>query len=133
MAYILAGHGQYAVAIQKSCQMITGQTELFRAVSFTEDMSVENVTETYRKICKENNVSAIIVDFIGGTPANAALIVQTEFPDVEIVSGLSLSLALQLSLGESTDSSILGAKEMLTIVQPKNQFLVQSDEGEEEE
>ncbi|KMT59923.1 PTS system fructose family transporter subunit IIA [Listeria fleischmannii 1991] len=133
MAYILAGHGQYAVAIKESCQMITGQTELFHAVSFTEDMSVENVSGTYRQICEENNVSAVIVDFIGGTPANAALIVQTEFPDVAIVSGLSLSLALQLSLGESTDSAIHGAKEMLTIVQPKNQFLVQSDEGEEEE
>ncbi len=133
MTYILAGHGQYAVAIKQSCQMITGQTELFHAVSFTEDMNVESVAKEYRLVCKENNVSAIIVDFIGGTPANAALIVQAEFPNVEIISGLSLSLVLQLSLGETAKSAILGAKEMLTIIQPKNQFLIQSDEGEEEE
>lgn len=135
MRYIIAAHGNYAIEAKKSCQMITGQTEHITAIAFTEEMGIEDVVSAYKSAiedCEEENI-IIMVDIVGGTPCNAALILaQTE--DIQVIAGLSLSMLIMASLGENIDSIILESKNAVQLVKaPKWSDVELSEEGEEEE
>ncbi|WP_271000738.1 PTS sugar transporter subunit IIA [Listeria seeligeri] len=133
MEYIIAAHGQYAQEVKKSCQMITGQTTNISAISFTEEMGVSDVLQAYTEAYSSKNETAIIVDIVGGTPCNAAQIFAVENPEVTILAGLSLGLIIPLSLGESLDEAIRGAKDNIQFVELKPNHTTVSEDGEEED
>lgn len=43
MYYIITAHGKYAEGCKSSCEMITGDTSAFVPVTFTEEMTKEDV------------------------------------------------------------------------------------------
>lgn len=133
MNYILAAHGRYAQEVKNSCQMITGQTTNIAAVTFTEDMGVTDVLESYNAVYSPENETVIIVDIVGGTPCNAAQMFRAKYPEIKIVSGLSLGLIIPLSLGESLEGAIIGAQENIQFVELKANNSTVSDDGEEED
>ncbi|MBC1768339.1 PTS sugar transporter subunit IIA [Listeria welshimeri] len=133
MNYIIAAHGRYAQEVKNSCQMITGQTTNIAAVTFTEDMGVMDVLESYNAVYSPENETVIIVDIVGGTPCNAAQMFRTKYPEIKIVSGLSLGLIIPLSLGESLEGAIIGAQENIQFVELKANNSTVSDDGEEED
>ncbi|MGE8076835.1 PTS sugar transporter subunit IIA [Listeria welshimeri] len=133
MNYIIAAHGRYAQEVKNSCQMITGQTTHIAAVTFTEDMGVTDVLESYNAVYSPENETVIIVDIVGGTPCNAAQMFRAKYPEIKIVSGLSLGLIIPLSLGESLEGAIIGAQENIQFVEVKANNSTVSDDGEEED
>ncbi|SDW03805.1 EIIAB-Man [Listeria ivanovii subsp. londoniensis] len=133
MDYIIAAHGQYAQEVKKSCHMITGQTTNISAISFTEEMGVADVLQAYMEAYSSENETAIIVDVVGGTACNAAQIFAGENPKVTILAGLSLGLIIPLSLGESLDEAIRGAKNNIRFVELKPNHMTVSEDGEEED
>lgn len=133
MNYIIAAHGRYAQEVKNSCQMITGQTTNIAAVTFTEDMGVTDVLESYNAVYSPENETVIIVDIVGGTPCNAAQMFRAKYPEIKIVSGLSLGLIIPLSLGESLEGAIIGAQENIQFVEVKVNNSTVSDDGEEED
>ncbi|MBC2375175.1 PTS sugar transporter subunit IIA [Listeria welshimeri] len=133
MNYILAAHGRYAQEVKNSCQMITGQTTNIAAVTFTEDMGVTDVLESYNAVYSPENETVIIIDIVGGTPCNAAQMFRAKYPEIKIVSGLSLGLIIPLSLGESLEGAIIGAQENIQFVEVKANNSTVSDDGEEED
>ncbi|MBC1939518.1 PTS sugar transporter subunit IIA [Listeria welshimeri] len=133
MNYIIAAHGRYAQEVKNSCQMITGQTTNIAAVTFTEDMGVMDVLESYNAVYSPENETVIIVDIVGGTPCNAAQMFCAKYPEIKIVSGLSLGLIIPLSLGESLEGAIIGAQENIQFVEVKANNSTVSDDGEEED
>lgn len=133
MNYIIAAHGRYAQEVKNSCQMITGQTTNIAAVTFTEDMGVTDVLESYNAVYSPENEIVIIVDIVGGTPCNAAQMFRAKYPEIKIVSGLSLGLIIPLSLGESLEGAIIGAQENIQFVELKANNSTVSDDGEEED
>ncbi|MBC1625529.1 PTS sugar transporter subunit IIA [Listeria welshimeri] len=133
MNYIIAAHGRYAQEVKNSCQMITGQTTNIAAVTFTEDMGVTDVLESYNAVYSPENETVIIVDIVGGTPCNAAQMFRAKYPEINIVSGLSLGLIIPLSLGESLEGAIIGAQENIQFVEVKANNSTVSDDGEEED
>ncbi|MBC1248855.1 PTS sugar transporter subunit IIA [Listeria welshimeri] len=133
MNYIIAAHGRYAQEVKNSCQMITGQTTNIAAVTFTEDMGVTDVLESYNAVYSPENETVIIVDIVGGTPCNAAQMFRAKYPEIKIVSGLSLGLIIPLSLGESLEGAIIGAQENIQFVEVKANNSTVSDDGEEED
>ncbi|CAK19442.1 PTS sugar transporter subunit IIA [Listeria welshimeri] len=133
MNYIIAAHGRYAQEVKNSCQMITGQTTNIAAVTFTEDMGVTDVLESYNAVYSPENETVIIVDIVGGTPCNAAQMFRAKYPEIKIVSGLSLGLIIPLSLGESLEGAIIGAQENIQFVELKANNSTVSDDGEEED
>ncbi|MBC2299760.1 PTS sugar transporter subunit IIA [Listeria welshimeri] len=133
MNYIIAAHGRYAQEVKNSCQMITGQTTNIAAVTFTEDMGVTDVLESYNAVYSPGNETVIIVDIVGGTPCNAAQMFRAKYPEIKIVSGLSLGLIIPLSLGESLEGAIIGAQENIQFVELKANNSTVSDDGEEED
>ncbi|MBC2214111.1 PTS sugar transporter subunit IIA [Listeria welshimeri] len=133
MNYIIAAHGRYAQEVKNSCQMITGQTTNIATVTFTEDMGVTDVLESYNAVYSSENETVIIVDIVGGTPCNAAQMFRAKYPEIKIVSGLSLGLIIPLSLGESLEGAIIGAQENIQFVEVKANNSTVSDDGEEED
>ncbi|MBC1770726.1 PTS fructose transporter subunit IIA [Listeria welshimeri] len=133
MNYIIAAHGRYAQEVKNSCQIITGQTTNIAAVTFTEDMGVMDVLESYNAVYSPENETVIIVDIVGGTPCNAAQMFRAKYPEIKIVSGLSLGLIIPLSLGESLEGAIIGAQENIQFVELKANNSTVSDDGEEED
>ncbi|MBC1343660.1 PTS sugar transporter subunit IIA [Listeria welshimeri] len=133
MNYIIAAHGRYAQEVKNSCQMITGQTTNIAAVTFTEDMGVTDVLESYNAVYSPENETVIIIDIVGGTPCNAAQMFRAKYPEIKIVSGLSLGLIIPLSLGESLEGAIIGAQENIQFVEVKANNSTVSDDGEEED
>ncbi|MBC2012406.1 PTS sugar transporter subunit IIA [Listeria marthii] len=133
MDYIIAAHGRYAQEVKNSCQMITGQTTNIAAVTFTEEMGVTDVLDAYTAVYSPGNKTAIIVDIVGGSPCNAAQMFRAKHPEVKVVSGLSLGLIIPLSLGESLEGAMLGAKENIQFVEQKVNKTTVSDDGEEED
>ncbi|ECB9720317.1 PTS sugar transporter subunit IIA [Listeria monocytogenes] len=133
MNFIIAAHGRYAQEVKNSCQMITGQTTNIRAITFTEEMAVTDVLDAYTAVYSPENETAIIVDIVGGTPCNAAQMFNAKHPEVKVISGLSLGLIIPLSLGESLEGAMLGAKENTQFVELKASHTIVSDDGEEED
>lgn len=113
--------------------MITGQTTNIAVVTFTEDMGVTDVLESYNAVYSPENETVIIVDIVGGTPCNAAQMFRAKYPEIKIVSGLSLGLIIPLSLGESLEGAIIGAQENIQFVEVKVNNSTVSDDGEEED
>lgn len=109
MYYIIAAHGAYAEGCKSSCEMITGDTSAFVPVTFTEDMTKEDVEKKYEKILAEKGVDeckAIIADLPGGTPYNAAMRIVAEHKNIQLVAGLSQQLLVLLNAGEELADAI---------------------------
>ncbi|WP_313183816.1 PTS mannose/fructose/sorbose transporter subunit IIAB [Lacrimispora sp.] len=117
MYYIIASHGEYAVACKKSCEMITGAAPQFSVVTFTEEMTKESVENAYREIIAEKGEEqclAIISDIKGGTPYNAAITIRHEYPTIALVSGLCLGMMIALNIGDTLESAIEQSREIIT-------------------
>lgn len=108
--------------------MITGQVADFYPVAFTDEMSPEGVIAQYQSLVVAGDEVVIIVDFIGGTPCNAAFMLQADYPEIVIVSGLSLSLIIQLSIGLALDFAVNEARDNVQILKK-----IAVVEGEEED
>ncbi|WP_099224779.1 PTS sugar transporter subunit IIA [Listeria costaricensis] len=135
MSYILVGHGAYAMEIVRSCAMITGEQAMFHPVVFSDEMSAADLMDRFAHIFSEQDVSAIIVDILGGTPSNAAQMFAASHAGVEVVTGLSLPLVLPLVFGETLDAALAAAKEGLqrvSIPEEKGR-MSKNEEGEEED
>jgi PTS system mannose-specific IIA component len=133
MQYILAAHGKYAVETKKSCEMITGVQDGIHTVVFTEGMGIEEVKSQYETIIKKylNDDIAIIVDIIGGTPCNAAIHISAKYPNITIISGLSLALLIPICLGETVDQAIDGVKDVIKVINTEDEIR-ENEYGEEE-
>ncbi|WP_462410444.1 PTS sugar transporter subunit IIA [Neobacillus sp. Marseille-QA0830] len=134
MQYILASHGQYAVETKNSCEMITGVHDNLHAIAFTQSMGAEDVKHQYEQIIEKHAEEdiTIIVDILGGTPCNAAIMLTEKYNQITIVSGLSLALVIPLILGESLELAIAGVIETTKILTTENDSQ-QNETGEEED
>ena len=109
MYYIITAHGKYAEGCKSSCEMITGDTSAFVPVTFTEEMTKEDVEKKYEEILAEKGAEeckAIIADLPGGTPYNAAMRIVSEHKNIQLVAGLSQQLLVLINSGEELADAI---------------------------
>ena len=109
MYYIIAAHGKYAEGCKSSCEMITGDTSAFIPVTFTEEMTKEDVEKKYETILAEKGAEecrAIIADLPGGTPYNAAMRIVSEYKNIQLIAGLSQQLLVLINSGEELADAI---------------------------
>ena len=112
MYYIIAAHGKYAEGCKSSCEMITGDTSAFIPVTFTEEMTKEDVEKKYETILAEKGAEkcrAIIADLPGGTPYNAAMRIVSEYKNIQLIAGLSQQLLVLINSGEELADAIAQA------------------------
>lgn len=98
MNFILAGHGNIAVEMKNSIEMIAGEYPNVRAITFQLGDSIETLKDKYLKIINQSTEQPfiIITDIFSGSPYNAAAMLAMQSENIEVISGLSLPLCLAL-------------------------------------
>lgn len=122
---ILVAHGQLGLEMKKSAELICGQLQEFQAISFTEEDGIESVSKAIRETVKNYAGDTLIfTDIFCGTPYNASCKICMEEVDknIEVVSGMSLPIILELS----TKVKQLSAQELAALVKEISSHVVKS-------
>ncbi len=100
---IVMNHGEFGTWLIKSAEMIVGEIKDVYAFSLTEGKSIENlikeVTETFDTL---NGETVLLTDMYGGTPNNAALVIQQKY-QCRLICGMNLPILLELILIRDRD------------------------------
>ncbi|MGO4994684.1 PTS mannose/fructose/sorbose transporter subunit IIAB [Jeotgalibaca porci] len=126
---VLVSHGLLAEGVKSSLEMIAGKQPNLHTISLTPDGdNLQFGEELERKMKTFAGKTIIIADLLGGTPANVSLQKYMNNPDVEIMSGLSLPVALECVLGgDRTPGAILAsAKETMVDLKASAEDIVQA-------
>ncbi|WP_373706065.1 PTS mannose/fructose/sorbose transporter subunit IIAB [Jeotgalibaca porci] len=126
---VLVSHGLLAEGVKSSLEMIAGNQPNLHTISLTPDGdNLQFGEELERKMKTFAGKTIIIADLLGGTPANVSLQKYMNNPDVEIMSGLSLPVALECVLGgDRTPGAILAsAKETMVDLKASAEDIVQA-------
>lgn len=97
--FVLATHGNFAIGIKQSIEMIAGNFENLQAIPcYTEENFDLNCQ--VEKILNENKGDIVVVtDIFGGSVNNFFMEKMKNHKNLYVISGLNLSLILEL-LGE---------------------------------
>ncbi|OTQ73677.1 MULTISPECIES: PTS sugar transporter subunit IIA [unclassified Gilliamella] len=98
MNFILAGHGNIAVEMKNSIEMIAGEYPNVYAITFQLGDGIETLKDKYLNIINQSTEQPfiIITDIFSGSPYNAAAMLAMQLGNIEVISGLSLPLCLAL-------------------------------------
>lgn len=106
---ILASHGNLALELLKSVNMIVGDISDVKTVCMTAEDGMEGTTQKMQAAldaCGEQPV-VIVCDLYGGTPFNVATILSQKKDRTRIVSGLNLGMIVEYSVSEIEDENEL--------------------------
>lgn len=105
---ILASHGELADGVRHSLDMITGMGKSVEVVSLKEDGDqIQFKADLSKKVEGLTGDILIICDLLGGTPANVAFELYRDRADIEIISGLSLPLAVAAVTSDESGAKLL--------------------------
>ena len=93
---IVITHGQFGQELLRTAQDIVGRQDAIAALSVTPDMGPENVSQALDETLKRLDSSEgvlILVDMLGGTPCNTALLKTKNIP-AEVLTGVNLYMVL---------------------------------------
>lgn len=133
---VLVSHGLLAEGVKSSLEMIAGKQPNLHTISLTPDGdNLQFGEELESKMKTFAGKTIIIADLLGGTPANVSLQKYLDNPDVEIMSGLSLPVALECVLGgDRTPAEILAsAKETMVDLKASVDEVVQATDSLEDD
>jgi mannose PTS system EIIA component len=96
IAIIVITHGTFGQELLRTAQDIVGRQESVAALAVTPDMGLDQVAqalqETIGKLARTEGY-LILVDMLGGTPCNTALLKTKDLP-AEVVTGVNLYMLL---------------------------------------
>ncbi len=96
IAVVLITHGQFGQELLRTAQDIAGRQESIAALAVTPEMGPENVSQALQEVL-DRLASAegalILVDMLGGTPCNTALLKTKNVP-AEVLTGVNLYMIL---------------------------------------
>ncbi|CNC35231.1 mannose/fructose/sorbose PTS transporter subunit IIA [Yersinia alsatica] len=101
---IFCAHGDLAVSMLNSVNMVYGETQNITPLLFNRGENAENLVEKMQDVmAKSDNSSWLIaVDLQGGSPYNAAARLAFGNNHIQVISGLSLPLALEIADNQQT-------------------------------
>lgn len=108
MHIIVAAHGKLAAELVNSAEMIFGKQENIYRIEFVPGENTENLKNKYNECLKNIEASKevlIIVDLFGGSPYNAAFEIVMTNKNIDILTGASLPMLLEI-LAIREDSNI---------------------------
>lgn len=108
---ILIAHGHLAHEMKQSAEMIYGKLPDFLSLEFLKEEGLETVQNKINDAMNHESDYLILTDLFCGTPYNASCAIAMNNPtqNIEIVSGMSLPLVLEVA-------SMLQSSELKTIV-----------------
>jgi len=94
---VLVGHGGFPQGVLDGAEMILGPQEGVHAVGLSPDQDPDAVVEAVRRLREDaGGPLLLLVDLFGGSPGNAVAAAFLREPDVEMVTGLSLPMVLEV-------------------------------------
>ncbi len=95
---VVATHGNLGNELLASAQMIIGPVRNARAVSITQESSMESIRDAIAaaiaEVVKDGHGVIIVTDMFGGTPANVSMTF-LEPQEVEVLTGVNLPMLLK--------------------------------------
>ncbi|WP_227851222.1 PTS sugar transporter subunit IIA [Clostridioides sp. ES-S-0123-01] len=126
---ILMSHGNMAEEVLNSAKMIIGDTINYPTVNMKQDDGIEGTIKKLKKaleVYKESSEITIMVDLIGGTPCNAALLEASIDSRIKIISGLNLGMVIESAFSDEKELAVklekIG-KDNISIVEPTMSLL----------
>ncbi|WP_227862916.1 PTS sugar transporter subunit IIA [Clostridioides sp. ES-S-0049-02] len=126
---ILMSHGNMAEEVLNSAKMIIGDTIDYPTVNMKQDDGIEGTIKKLKKaleVYKESSEITIMVDLIGGTPCNAALLEASIDSRIKIISGLNLGMVIESAFSDAKELAVklekIG-KDNISIVEPTMSLL----------
>ncbi|MGP6139260.1 PTS mannose/fructose/sorbose transporter subunit IIAB [Jeotgalibaca sp. A127] len=132
---VLVSHGLLAEGVKSSLEMIAGKQPNLHTISLAPDGdNLQFGEELEHKMKTFTGETIIIADLLGGTPANVSLQIYRDNPDVEIISGLSLPVALECVLGSnrSPDAILASAKETMVDLKASSKEVVHTPKSNDD-
>lgn len=126
MKIVLLGHGHCATGFLSSLKMIAGEQEHIEAIDFSDSMTPQELDEKLELAIKNEDEVFILCDLLGGTPFKLAVAyaLRSSTQKIEVVSGMNLSMLLEVSLGANALSSDTVAK---VVSSAKNGIVTSTD------
>src|ERR1019366_8498830 len=113
IAIVVITHGQFGQELLRTAQDIAGRQEGVASLSVTPDMGLENISQALQETIKRfaaADGTLILVDMLGGTPCNTALL-QTKDMAAHVVTGVNLYMILSsFTHRDAMDLNALAAK-----------------------
>ena len=107
---VIGTHGEFALGIVQSCEMIYGKRDKVKAVTLVPGEGPDDIYEKYQKAIKElGNPEQVLFlnDLLGGTPYNQAARIVSENENYGIVAGLNLpALIAAVSMQDADEEGI---------------------------
>lgn len=99
IGFVVVTHGNLAVELISTAEMIVGKIEGIKAVPISHNLSQEDAREEISSAIKSVDKGEgvlILTDLFGGTPSNLSISFLEE-NKVEVVTGVSLPMLVKLS------------------------------------
>ena len=96
---LLVAHGELAPAMKNSVEMIFGEVAFFTPIPFYKEEGLEAISSKIEvAVTATDEPIFIFADLFCGTPYNASCAIAMKYPEreIEIVSGMSLPLVLEV-------------------------------------
>lgn len=99
IGFLITGHAEFPNGLFSSVHMIAGEQEGFDALNFQENVNLEeyetNLKNKVEDLLDKNESVLIFTDLLGGTPFRTAMVIASEFENVEVVTGTNLPMLLE--------------------------------------
>lgn len=137
VAVIVGTHGKFSQEIVRSSEMIFGKQENVGVVTFEPGEGADGLVQKYTEVMESLDCSQgvlFMVDLFGGSPFNAASRIAVNNENMDIVTGVSLPMLLEvygsrsfLSASELVETAKNAAKDAV------KSFKSSAEDNEEEE
>lgn len=92
---VVSGHINFASGMESAVRAIAGEQEQMTYVDFVETMSTDELEQALRQAAKDVDSGdgvLFLTDIPGGSPANRALAIVMDTPNVELIGGANLPM-----------------------------------------
>jgi PTS system mannose-specific IIA component len=100
---VVATHGEFGQELVATLQMILGESEGIKALALHSSETLESFKDkleaTLKKVDPKNHGSLVLVDMIGGTPFNVALLA-AQTHKLQIVTGVNLPMLIKVATSQ---------------------------------
>ena len=105
ISIIIITHGGFAAGLQDAAQLIVGQQEDVLTFSLSEGDSIDQLemdVESGITTLSESGSVLVLVDLFGASPFNVSLRLAQRYPEIKIVTGVSLPMLIEALMNRET-------------------------------
>jgi mannose/fructose-specific phosphotransferase system component IIA len=105
---VLASHGSFARATLESVKLFVGEVSNIEVLTLNMEDNPEDFKQRLEAVIinqDQNEGVLLLTDIPGGTPSNAGLMIASNYPTLEVLTGLNMMMLMEIILTrESTPS-----------------------------